>query len=47
MQKTFRIELKEGGKTKIVWVSIGSKKDFNTFKFGIDKLFDEVEENNK
>lgn len=45
--KTLRVELKVDGEVKTIWVTLGKKKDVETLRFGIDKLFDEIENNNQ
>jgi len=41
---TLKVELKVNGESKVFWTTLGDFDDFNIFKFGIDKLFDQIEE---
>jgi hypothetical protein len=41
---TIAIHLIVNGETKIMWVTLGDKKDFTTAKFAIDKVYDDIEE---
>ena len=43
-EQTIKVILKIGGEIKIIWTTLGDKKDMETFKNAIDKAFDEVED---